>query len=64
MLHLIFILELVSLLIGVGRFRILRGGQGLEYCVRGGGGGGGQGGQGGPVPSRHNDVVISTSCAH
>ena len=33
---------------GVGRFRILRGGQGLEYW--GGGGGGGKGGQ---IPSRH-----------
>ena len=51
MLHLIFILELVSLLIGVGRFRILRGGQGLEYCVRGGGGGGGRGGKGGQFPA-------------
>ena len=34
--------------IGVGRFRILGGGQGLEYWGRGGGGG-----SRGQIPSRH-----------
>ena len=37
--------------IGVGRFRILGGGQSLEYW------GGGKGGQ---IPCRHNDVVLTS----
>ena len=57
-------------LIGVGRFRILGGCQGLEYW---GGGGGGGGASGGPNSQQAHDVVttsmrrndvISTSCAH
>ena len=55
--------------IGKGRFRILGGGQGLEYC--GGEGGGGEGGgatsqqaHGVVTTSMRRNVVISTSCAH
>ena len=50
----------VKSFIGVGRFRILGGGQGLDI------GGGGKGGQ---IPSRHmtskrRRCDVTTSCAH
>ena len=54
--------------IGIGRFRISGGGQGLEYCGgRGGGEGGGatsQQAHGVVTTSMRRNVVISTSCAH
>ena len=45
--------------IGVGRFRILGGGQGLEYW--GGGGGGEGGGVKGPNSQQAHDVVLTST---